>query len=405
MADSKYFVKVTAEDVDTGTIETVIDGKKIKVPLTAHSMANGIRLKKLGNLAVDAVIEFYPDMHSFEASAQVHPNAPRQWFEKSVKDAKPTAAVTTEKDLFRKYLLLIFFGFICLLSFYPLVMQSSGLELASGYLADARLFALLPEAITGNELWYEYEVIAHRAFFIIFIVMAPLIVFYLLERQSDKIIYNRNKAAALEHHLYYFATVVSVVALLVIAIDLIENELFEHIFAQAAVQSLILLFVAALLAVFFKQQDTTLFKKPVAKALLFTFTGLCSLVTFYHPDKIDSTLYDIVNFADTTPELVEVPHDLNAEAMINIADMTNEELAQSAAEAISQDDSRLLLLLLNEMKKRRLALPDSFYFIYAKALFDQGLYAEAKTFTGYYLKHTGYEGSYASEAKRIVESH
>lgn len=68
MAGNKYFVKVTAEDVDASTIETVIEGKKIKVPLTAYSLANGIRLKKLGNQAVDAVIEPYPDMHSFEAS-------------------------------------------------------------------------------------------------------------------------------------------------------------------------------------------------------------------------------------------------------------------------------------------------------------------------------------------------
>lgn len=141
----------------------------------------------------------------------------------------------------------------------------------------------------------------------------------------------------------------------------------------------------------------------LAMASFFLFAHWLTNKGSFIPIGLDQYLQEKVSFLYEAPEPVQV-HILDASAANKIAKMTNKKLNTSAAASIDKGDNKMLLVLLNEMKNRRLTLPDSYYYIYAKALSERGLHAEAKTYASYYLKRTQNKGSYANAAKNICHS-
>ncbi|MBU2069941.1 MAG: hypothetical protein KKE08_18840 [Gammaproteobacteria bacterium] len=165
MMDNKHFVKVTALDVEAGVVEAAINGNKIKVPLTAHSLANGIRLKKLGNVPVDLLIEFYPDVRSFESAATQHPNVPGHWFvsgtskshdsvDTSEHVTKPQGSRFADKPLLKAILV----GAICVAGLFAFYHPENGDHtlddkaqiIDSGNQPDEQQYRALRQDVTQN---------------------------------------------------------------------------------------------------------------------------------------------------------------------------------------------------------------------------------------------------------------
>lgn len=88
MAENKHLVLVTADPVTSGQMQVQIEGSTVNVPRHQSSLANGLRLETLGNRAVDILIEFYPDLSSFDKNKIQHPNNPVKWLDRPTKQSE-----------------------------------------------------------------------------------------------------------------------------------------------------------------------------------------------------------------------------------------------------------------------------------------------------------------------------